>query len=114
MSALYNFWSLIHVGGGPEDEVSAGGSQIPLNSEDDGLPEDVFRKSVELDVLEELRNGHPEARSEEVEILDSCSSGLPNGTHEVLEEESADVDPVPFSKFCVCFGVSRVSSFHYI
>lgn len=119
LSALHNFWSSFHVGGGPQDEVSARGSEIPLNSEEDRLPEDVFRKSVELDVLEELRNGHPEARCEEVEIPDSCSSVLPNGTHEVLEEESGDVDPVPFSKFCVCFGVFSelvlaVSSFHYM
>ena len=118
LSALHNCWSSFHVGGGPQDEASAQGSEIPLNSEEDRLPEDVFRKSVELDVLEELRNGHPEARCEEVEILDSCSSELPNGTHEVLEDESGDVDPVP-CKFLVCFGVFSelvlaVSSLHYM
>lgn len=110
LSALHNFWSSFHVGGGSQDEASARGSEIPLNSEDDRLPEDVFRKSVELDVLEELRNGHPEARCEEVEILDSCSSEVPNGTHEVLEEESGDVDPVPFSKFCGFWSFLGVSS----
>ena len=119
LSALHDFWSSFHVGGGPQDEASAQGSEIPLISEEDRLPEDVFRKSVELDVLEELRNGHPEARCEEVEILDSCSSELPNGTHEVLEDESGDVDPVPSCKFLVCFGVFpelvlAVSSLHYM
>lgn len=83
--------SISDIAGTSQTEEATGGSEVPLEIENDGLQEDTSLQSVASDVTEKLPNGHPE-----VEIGDSESRSI----------ESGDGNAVTASKFFVFFWFS--------